>query len=167
MNTFERYFIEEKETHKENKNPYFKLRDNEKMCDMIFEEFGLNPQESHIINGHVPVERKKGESPIKANGKLLVIDGGFSRAYQKKTGIAGYTLIYNSYSLQLVSHQPFTSAEEAIVNESDILSTTVVVEHQQKRRRVRDTHIGRDIQSQVDDLKLLLLAYRKGLIKEM
>jgi fructose-1,6-bisphosphatase-3 len=167
MTTFERYFIEEKETHKENKNPYFKLRDDEKMCDMIFDEFGLNPSESHIINGHVPVELKKGESPIKANGKLLVIDGGFSRAYQKKTGTAGYTLIYNSYSLQLVSHQPFASAEDAIVEESDIFSTTVVVEHQQKRRRVRDTDIGIDIQNQIDDLKLLLLAYRKGLIKEM
>ena len=167
MTTFERYFIEEKETHKENKNPYYKLRDDEKMCDMIFEEFDLNPSESHIINGHVPVESKKGESPIKANGKLLVIDGGFSRAYQKKTGIAGYTLIYNSFSLQLVSHQPFTSAEEAIVNESDIFSTTVVVEHQQKRRRVKDTDIGIEIQNQIDDLKLLLLAYRKGLIKEI
>lgn len=166
MTTFERYFIEDTKTHKENKNPYFKLRDSEDMCDRVFEEFGLDPRESHIINGHVPVEKKKGESPIKAGGKLLVIDGGFSRAYQKKTGTAGYTLIYNSYSLQLVSHQPFTSAEEAIVQESDILSTNDVVEHKINRKRVKDTDIGVDIKNQIDDLKLLLLAYRKGLIKE-
>lgn len=166
MTTFERYFIEDSKTHKENKNPYFKFRDSEEMCDIIFKEFGLDPKESHIINGHVPVEKKKGESPIKAGGKLLVIDGGFSRAYQKKTGTAGYTLIYNSYSLQLVSHQPFTSAEEAIVQESDILSTNAVVEHKINRKRVKDTDMGKEIQNQIDDLKLLLLAYRKGLIKE-
>lgn len=166
MTTFERYFIEDSKTHRENKNPYFDLRDNEEMCDMIFEEFGLDPKESHIINGHVPVETKKGESPIKAGGKLLVIDGGFSRAYQKKTGTAGYTLIYNSYSLQLVSHQPFTSAEEAIVEESDILSTNAVVEHNINRKRVKDTDMGIEIKNQIDELKLLLLAYRKGLIKE-
>jgi fructose-1,6-bisphosphatase-3 len=166
MTTFERYFIEDTKTHKENKNPYFKYRDSEEMCDIIFKEFGLDPNESHIINGHVPVEKKKGESPIKAGGKLLVIDGGFSRAYQKKTGTAGYTLIYNSYSLQLVSHQPFTSSEEAILNESDILSTTAVVERKQNRRRVKDTDAGVEIQTQIDELKLLLLAYRKGLIKE-
>lgn len=166
MTTFERYFIEDPKTHKENKNPYFKLRDDESMCDMIFKEFDLDPRESHIINGHMPVETKKGESPIKAGGKLLVIDGGFSKAYQKKTGTAGYTLIYNSYSLQLVSHQPFTSAEEAIVEESDILSTNAVVEHKINRKRVKDTDMGIEIQNQIDDLKLLLLAYRKGLIKE-
>ncbi|MEF9992039.1 MAG: fructose-1,6-bisphosphatase [Romboutsia sp.] len=166
MTTFERYFIEDNKTHKENKNSYFELRDDEKMCDMIFKEFGLDPNESHIINGHVPVETKKGESPIKAGGKLLVIDGGFSKAYQKKTGTAGYTLIYNSYSLQLVSHQPFSSAEEAIVEESDILSTTAVVEHKINRKRVKDTDMGEEITNQIEDLKLLLLAYRKGLIKE-
>ncbi|RDY28951.1 fructose-bisphosphatase class III [Romboutsia weinsteinii] len=166
MTTFERYFVADKSTHKENKNPYFKLRDNEDMCDMIIKEFGLDPDESHIINGHMPVEEKKGESPIKSGGKLLVIDGGFSKAYQNKTGLAGYTLIYNSQSLQLVSHQPFTSAEAAIVEESDILSTTTVVEHKVNRRRVMDTDIGIEIKHQIDDLKLLLLAYRKGLIKE-
>lgn len=166
MTTFERYFIEEKEAHKENKNPYFKLRENEEMCEKIFKEFNLDSKDAHIINGHVPVESKNGESPIKANGKILVIDGGFSRAYQKKTGIAGYTLIYNSYSLQLVSHNPFTSAEEAIVNESDILSTTEVVEHKDKRKTVRDTDAGIKLQEEVDDLKLLLMAYKKGLIKE-
>ncbi|HEK8706845.1 TPA: fructose-bisphosphatase class III, partial [Clostridioides difficile] len=107
------------------------------------------------------------ESPIKANGKILVIDGGFSRAYQKTTGIAGYTLIYNSRTLQLVSHEPFNSAEEAIANESDILSTTVVVEHKAKRKMVRDTDEGVKIQEEIEDLKLLLMAYKKGLIKEM
>ncbi|MCC0683723.1 fructose-1,6-bisphosphatase [Clostridioides sp. ZZV14-6345] len=167
MTTFERYFIAEKETHKENKNPYFKLRENEVACEKIFEEFDLELDESHIINGHVPVESKNGESPIKANGKILVIDGGFSRAYQKTTGIAGYTLIYNSRTLQLVSHEPFNSAEEAIANESDILSTTVVVEHKAKRKMVRDTDEGVKIQEEIEDLKLLLMAYKKGLIKEM
>ena len=166
MTTFERYFIEEKETHKENKNPYYLLREDDEMCARVYEEFDLDFEESHIINGHVPVESKNGESPIKANGRILVIDGGFSRTYQKKTGIAGYTLIYNSYSLQLVSHEPFSSAEEAIVNESDILSTTVVVEHKVKRRRVKDTDAGEKIKDEIKDLKLLLLAYRKGLIKE-
>lgn len=167
MATFERYFIADKETHKENKNPYFKLREDKNMCDKIFKEFSLDLQESHIINGHVPVESKNGESPIKANGKILVIDGGFSRAYQKKTGIAGYTLIYNSQTLQLVSHEPFTSAEEAIVNETDILSTTIVVEHKVKRKTVRDTDAGKKLEEEVKDLKLLLMAYKKGLIKEM
>lgn len=167
MTTFERYFISEKEAHKENKNPYYFLREDETICKRIFDEFDLDFEESHIINGHVPVESKNGESPIKANGRILVIDGGFSKAYQKKTGIAGYTLIYNSYSLQLVSHEPFSSAEEAIANESDILSTTVVVEHKVKRRRVKDTEAGEKIQDEIRDLKLLLLAYRKGLIKEM
>ncbi|HBF7322392.1 TPA: fructose-1,6-bisphosphatase [Clostridioides difficile] len=167
MTTFERYFIAEKETHKENKNPYFKLRENEMAYKRLFEEFDLELDESHIINGHVPVESKNGESPIKANGKILVIDGGFSRAYQKTTGIAGYTLIYNSRTLQLVSHEPFNSAEEAIANESDILSTTVVVEHKAKRKMVRDTDEGVKIQEEIEDLKLLLMAYKKGLIKEM
>ncbi|MCC0763059.1 MULTISPECIES: fructose-1,6-bisphosphatase [unclassified Clostridioides] len=167
MTTFERYFIAEKETHKENKNPYFKLRESDVACERIFEEFDLELDESHIINGHVPVESKNGESPIKANGKILVIDGGFSRAYQKTTGIAGYTLIYNSRTLQLVSHEPFNSAEEAIANESDILSTTVVVEHKAKRKMVRDTDEGVKIQEEIEDLKLLLMAYKKGLIKEM
>ena len=166
MTTFERYFINEKETHKENKNTYFKLRDTENMCNMIFEEFELDKKESHIINGHVPVECKKGENPIKANGKLIAIDGGFSRAYQQKTGIAGYTLIYNSYSLQLVSHQHFTTTEQVILEERDILSTTSIVERNINRKYIRDTDIGKDILESIKDLKLLLLAYRKGLVKE-
>lgn len=167
MTTFERYFIAEKETHKENKNSYFTLREDEDVCNKIFKEFELDTNESHIINGHVPVESKNGESPIKANGRIIAIDGGFSRAYQKKTGIAGYTLIYNSQSLQLVSHEPFTSTEEAIVNESDILSTTMLVEHKLSRKTVKDTDAGKKLLDEVDDLKLLLTAYKKGIIKEV
>ncbi|MDD4779259.1 MAG: fructose-1,6-bisphosphatase [Tissierellia bacterium] len=166
MTTFERYFIDDKETHIENKNPYFKLEDSEDMCKIIFEEFGLNPDESHIINGHVPVKFKKGENPIKANGKLLTIDGGFSRAYQKTTGIAGYTLIYNSYGLILVSHDPFESAQKAIEEEIDIHSTKIVVENEVERKRVRDTDDGIKIKSQIEDLEMLLEAYRSGLVKE-
>ncbi len=166
MTTFERYFIKEKETHKEKKNAYFEFRDTENMCNMIFEEFGLDKKESHIINGHVPVECKKGENPIKANGKLIAIDGGFSRAYQQKTGIAGYTLIYNSYSLQLVSHQHFTTTEQVIIEESDILSTTSIVERNINRKYIRDTDSGKEISENINDLKLLLMAYRKGIIKE-
>lgn len=166
MTTFERYFVKEKETHKENKNPYFLLRDNEDLCNSILIEFGLDPKDSHIINGHVPVKTKKGESPIKANGKLLVIDGGFSKAYQPETGIAGYTLIYNSYGLILVSHEPFESIQKAIEEEKDILSSTIVLEANLERKRVEDTDKGKDIQQQINDLMMLLCAYRKGLIKE-
>jgi fructose-1,6-bisphosphatase III len=166
MTTFERYFIDDKEAHVEKKDPYFKLEDNERMCNMIFKEFGMNPEVSHIINGHVPVKIKKGESPIKANGKLLVIDGGFSRAYQDTTGIAGYTLIYNSFGLLLVSHEPFESTQKAIEEEKDILSTTVVLEQEVERKRVGDTDIGEELRAQVRDLEMLLDAYRKGVIKE-
>ena len=166
MTTFERYFIDDKETHVENKNPYFNLEDNEEMCKIIFEEFGLNPNESHIINGHVPVKIKKGESPIRANGKLLTIDGGFSRAYQDTTGIAGYTLIYNSYGLLLVSHDPFESTQKAIEEENDIHSTIMVVEKEVERKRVRDTDDGKELQSQIKDLEMLVDAYRSGFIKE-
>lgn len=166
MTTFERYFINDKETHVEKKDPYFKLEDNEKMCRIIFEEFGLNPDVSHIINGHVPVKLKEGESPIRANGKLLVIDGGFSRTYQGTTGIAGYTLIYNSYGLLLVSHDPFESTQKAIEEEKDIHSTTMVLEKEVERKRVRDTDDGEKLKFQVKDLEMLLDAYRSGLIKE-
>lgn len=166
MTTFERYFIENKETHEEKKNYYFDLEDDEKACNMIFKEFGLDPKVSHIINGHVPVKIKEGESPIKANGKLLVIDGGFSRAYQPQTGIAGYTLIYNSYGLLLASHEPFESTQKAIEEEKDILSTTVVLEQEVERKRVGDTDIGEELKYQIQDLELLLDAYRKGIIKE-
>ena len=166
MTTFERYFIDEVETHAEIKNYYYKYRDNEKVCNNIFGQFGLDPKESHIINGHVPVETLKGESPIKAKGKLLVIDGGLSRAYQGKTGIAGYTLIFNSYGLLLVSHEPFESTQKAIKEEKDILSSTVVLEQTVVRKRVGDTDIGCGLKLQIKDLEMLLAAYRKGLIKE-
>lgn len=166
MTTFERYFIDDEITHKERKSPYFKMEDSEKMCRLIFEEFGLNPDNSHIINGHVPVKSKSGESPIKANGKLIVIDGGFSRAYQGTTGIAGYTLIYNSYGLLLVSHDPFESAQKAIEEEKDIHSTTMVLEKEVERKRVGDTDNGEQLKEQIKDLQMLLDAYRIGLIKE-
>ncbi len=166
MTTFERYFIAEDETHYEKKDPYYDFRNDEIICDNILMEFGLNPDDSHIVNGHIPVEKKNGENPIKANGKLMVIDGGFSKAYQSKTGIAGYTLIYNSYGLQLVSHQPFESTEKAITEETDILSSKIVLEHVTKRKMVGDTDIGIELKDQLLELKLLLLAYQKGLIKE-
>lgn len=165
MTTFERYFIDEKETHKERKSPYFKLINDERICEKILKEFDLDPDNAHIINGHVPVETKKGESPIKANGKLIVIDGGFSRAYQPKTGIAGYTLIYNSYGFRLASHEPFESSEEAINEEKDILSTMIVLE-KIDRKYIKDTDVGIEIEDQIKYLKMLLLAYRKGYIKE-
>ena len=120
MATFERYFIAEKETHKETKNAYYHLIENEQVVDSILAEFKLDAKESHIVNGHVPVKSIKGEKPVKCNGKVLVIDGGFSKAYQGQTGIAGYTLIYNSYGMILVAHNPFESAEKAILDETDI-----------------------------------------------
>lgn len=166
MTTFERYFVDDKETHIEVKNPYFKLRESEEMCNMIFKEFGLDPEISHIINGHVPVKFRKGESPIKANGKLLVIDGGLSRAYQKTTGLAGYTLIYNSYGLLLVSHESFESTQKSIEEEKDILSTTIVLEREAKRKRVADTDDGEELKTQIEELTMLLEAYQKGIIKE-
>lgn len=166
MTTFERYFIAEQETHKEKKNSYFTLRENEKILKKLFDEFELDFNDSRIISGHVPVKMKKGESPVKANGRVLVIDGGFSKAYQSKTGFAGYTLIYNSRTLQLVSHEPFTSAEDAVVNETDILSTTVLVEHKSSRKKIKDTEEGQGYLEKIDDLNMLLSAYRKGLLKE-
>ncbi|MBU3185715.1 fructose-1,6-bisphosphatase [Clostridium estertheticum] len=166
MTTFERYFIDDKSTHKEVKNSYYKYRDDEPTCNNILSEFGLNTNDSHIINGHVPVKTKQGESPIKANGKLLVIDGGFSKAYQPETGIAGYTLIYNSYGLLLTSHAPFESTQKAIDEGKDILSSTIVLEKSTNRIRVVDTDIGLDIKDQIKNLESLLTAYRKGFIKE-
>ncbi len=166
MTTFERYFVAEKETHKEEKNPYYKLRNDEFICKQILEEFGLDGECGHIINGHTPVKEGKGESPIKASGKMLVIDGGFAKAYHKETSLAGYTLLFNSYGLQLVSHQPFTTKEDAIKNETDILSTRQVIEMEINRKRVRDTDIGAKLSEQAEDLKVLLDAYRNGLLHE-
>lgn len=167
MTTFERYFIDESETHYERKDPYYFHRNDAEICNKILCEFGLDPNEAHIINGHVPVKKKDGEDPVKADGKLIVIDGGFSRAYHSKTGIAGYTLIYNSFGLQLVSHELFESTEKAIEEEKDILSSTVIFERVVKRKSVGDTDIGIELKGQLHELKSLLLAYRKGLIKEV
>ena len=166
MATFERYFITDPETHREEQGCYYTLRDNEAVCDMILDEFGVEGEHRHIINGHVPVRINKGETPIRANGKLMVIDGGFAKAYHGTTGIAGYTLVFHSRGLQLVQHEPFTSAEEAIRNGTDIVSTIQLVELSQKRMRVRDTDKGRELLSQIDELSELLYAYRHGIIKE-
>ena len=166
MATFERYFLAEKEMHIEKKNPYYALLENEKVIDKILIEFSLDPSDAHIVNGHVPVKRKDGESPIKCNGKVMVIDGGFSKAYQKQTGIAGYTLIYNSYGILLVAHEPFESTEEAIEKEKDIHSEIMVVERVMDRILVGDTDVGRELREQVADLERLLAAYRSGEIIE-
>lgn len=166
MATFERYFIGEKELHKEIKGHYYTLRNEEKICDMLLDEFGVTGQHMHIINGHVPVKTIKGENPIKANGKLLVIDGGFSKAYQPETGIAGYTLVYHSRGMQLVQHEPFMSAQKAIEEGQDIKSTTFVVELNSKRMMVKDTDKGKELETQINDLRKLLVAYRNGFIKE-
>ncbi len=166
MATFERYFITDKETHKEIKGYYYSLRDREDVCDMIMDEFEVVGEHRHIINGHVPVKAVQGEKPIKANGKLMVIDGGFSKAYQPETGIAGYTLVYHSRGFQLVQHEPFTSTQRAIEEGLDIKSTTQIVEMSTKRMMVKDTDKGRELSIQIEDLKKLLVAYRTGLIKE-
>lgn len=166
MATFERYFLTDKATHAEPKGFYYKLRDDEHVVDAILDAFGITGPNRHIINGHVPVHVTKGENPVKANGKLMVIDGGFSRAYHKETGIAGYTLVYHSRGFQLVQHEPFTSTEEAIKKGTDIISTTQIVELNQHRLRVADTDKGRELSAQVDDLKELLYAYRHGYITE-
>lgn len=166
MTTFERYFVEDKETHKEKKNSYYRLMDNEEVLNHILEEFGLNTETSHIINGHVPVELKKGETPIKCKGKLLIIDGGFSKAYHDKTGIAGYTLVANSHGMCLVSHDLFESKESAIRNESDIFSDSIVVETAPHRIRVADTDIGIELRGSIEQLENLLKAYHEGVIVE-
>ncbi|MDO4320193.1 MAG: fructose-1,6-bisphosphatase [Bacteroidales bacterium] len=166
MTTFERYFVADKSTHREGKGAYYELRNDEAVCDMILDEFGVTGKHRHIINGHVPVRLDKGETPIRANGKLMVIDGGFAKAYHSKTGMAGYTLVFHSRGFQLVKHEPFTSTEEAIRNGTDIVSTTEIVELSSHRMRVRDTDKGVELQSQIDELTQLLYAYRQGLIKE-
>lgn len=167
MATFERYFIEDKETHYEEKGNYFKFRDNEEVIDRIMDAFNIKGKNRHIINGHVPVHVRNGETPIKANGKLMVIDGGFAQAYHKETGIAGYTLIYHSRGFQLVQHEPFTSTADAIQQCTDIKSTTQIVEMSSHRMLVADTDIGIELKKQISDLEKLLYAYRHGLIKEV
>lgn len=166
MTTFERYYVADKATHEEKKNAYYKMRNDEKTCEKILNEFGLDPLKGHIINGHTPVKEKRGEDPIKANGRIIVIDGGFSKAYQGTTGLAGYTLLYNSYGMVLVSHQPFTSVSEAIENEIDIMSTRRVIDRELDRKKVRETDVGKELTKQVSDLNALLAAYRNGDIIE-
>ena len=166
MATFERYFLKDKETFKEEKGNYFKLRDNEEVCDRILDSFGVKGKNRHIINGHVPVHASKGENPIKANGKLMVIDGGFSEAYHHETGIAGYTLVYHSRGFQLVQHEPFMSARDAIERGIDIKSTTQLVELSAHRMLVADTDKGEELRSQIEDLRQLLYAYRHGILTE-
>ena len=166
MATFERYFLKDESTYKEEKGNYFKLRDNETICDRILDAFEVRGENRHIINGHVPVHASKGENPIKAGGKLMVIDGGFSRAYHKETGIAGYTLVYHSRGFQLVQHEPFTSAADAVESGTDIISTTQIVEMSSHRMLVADTDKGAELRTQIEDLHKLLYAYRHGIIKE-
>ncbi|MGL5258898.1 MAG: fructose-1,6-bisphosphatase [Lachnospiraceae bacterium] len=167
MTTFERYFVEEKSTHKEMKNAYYRHFDNENVLNNILKEFGLSTKTSHIINGHVPVELKKGETPIKCDGKLLIIDGGFSKAYQEKTGIAGYTLVANSRGMRLVAHEYFESKESSIIKETDIISDSFFVETSSNRIRVADTDIGIELSDSINQLERLLKAYRDGIIVEM
>ena len=166
MTTFERYFIADKDTHTEPKNPYYLLYENEDVINNILTEFGLPTEGSHIINGHVPVKARKGESPAKCNGKLLVIDGGFSKPYQKTTGLAGYTLIYNSYGLVLTAHQVFKSMEETVLNEDDAESSIVLEENLFKRKTVADTDNGKVLKKYIEELEALLKAYRSGEISE-
>ncbi len=166
MATFERYFLTDKETFKEKKGNYFMLREDAKICDYILDAFGVSGENRHIINGHVPVHAASGENPIKAGGKLMVIDGGFAQAYHEETGIAGYTLVYHSRGFQLVQHEPFTGTENAILNGSDIKSTTQIVEMSAHRMLVADTDVGKDLKRQIEDLEKLLYAYRHGYIKE-
>lgn len=166
MATFEAYFINDKKASKEKKNKYYELLDDPKTVDSILREFGLDENNSHIINGHVPVEQVNGETPIKCGGKLMIIDGGFSKAYHSKTGIAGYTLVYSSHGMRLAAHEPFESMETAIKNETDIVSDTITVESANERLKVADTDTGKEIRESIGHLKDLLAAYRDGLLAE-
>ncbi|MGE8077475.1 fructose-1,6-bisphosphatase [Peribacillus loiseleuriae] len=156
MTTFERYFIKDKATHKERKNPYYHLRENEETCRKILTEFDLNPDQGRVINGHTPVKEIDGENPIKANGKMIVIDGGFSKAYQSKTGIAGYTLLYNSYGMQLVAHKHFNSKEDVLLNGTDVLSVKRLVDKELERKKVLETNVGEELLQEVSILRSLM-----------
>ena len=166
MTTFERRFIADESTWTEPKNAYYTYYENPEHCDKMLKEFGLEGDHCHIINGHVPVKVKKGESPVKGGGKLLVIDGGFSRAYQSTSGIAGYTLIYNSRHYRIVSHQPFAGKYNAVHRNDDIANESVIFEKMETRMRVRETDEGTELQTRVDDLLMLLDAYRTGAVTE-
>ncbi len=166
MTTFERYFLSDKDLQHEEKGYYYKLRNDAAVCDRILDAFGVKGENRHIINGHVPVHAADGENPIKADGRLMVIDGGFAKAYHNTTGIAGYTLVYHSRGFQLIQHEPFESVSEAIKNETDIKSSIQIVELMGQRIMVKDTDKGLEMQKQIDELKELLYAYRHGIIKE-
>jgi fructose-1,6-bisphosphatase-3 len=173
MATFERYFLAEPATHHEEKGAYYQLRENPAVCSRILQHFGVLPLMGelegvcpHIINGHVPVHASQGENPVKADGMLMVIDGGFSKSYHHTTGIAGYTLVYHSRGFELIQHEPFTSTAEAVASGTDIKSSKQIVEMMGRRIRVRDTDKGRQIQEQIKELRSLLHAYRHGIIKE-
>ena len=166
MTTFERRLIADERSWAEPKNAYYTLYENPEICDAILKEFGLHGPHCHIINGHVPVKARKGESPIKGGGKLIVIDGGFCKAYQPTSGIAGYTLIYNSHCYRIVAHQPFVGKEKAIRDNYDISSSTTIFERLEDRQKVMETDLGRDIQERIADLRKLLDAFRDGVVTE-
>ena len=166
MTTFERRFIADEATWAEPKNAYYTYYQDRRVCDRLLLEFGLKGEHCHIINGHVPVKVRKGESPIKGGGKLIVIDGGFSRAYQSTSGIAGYTLIYNSRHYRIVSHQPFTSKWNAVHKNDDIRNDSEIFEKMETRMRISDTDEGAELQDRVDMLMMLLDAYRSGAVTE-
>lgn len=166
MTTFERYFINDKELQKETKGAYYELANKREICEKILLEFGIDPDKGRIVNGHIPVRTIKGETPMRAEGKRFVIDGGFSKPYQEKTGIAGYTLIYNSHGIQLVEHEMFESREEAIRSGADIHSRIQLQDFSNNRILIRDTDIGHSLREQINDLKDLVLAYQNGQIKE-
>ena len=166
MTTFERRLIKNEKAWAEPKNAYYSLYEDPEVCNLILREFGLEGPHCHIVNGHVPVKARKGESPVKGGGKLIVIDGGFCKAYQPTSGIAGYTLIYNSHSYRIVAHQPFVGREKAIRDNYDISSSTTVFERMDDRQKVLETDMGREIRMRIDDLRLLLDAYRDGAVTE-
>lgn len=166
MTTFERRLVKDESAWIEPKNAYYTWYHDPAVCDMLLKEFGLEGPHCHIINGHIPVKTKKGESPIKGGGKLIVIDGGFCKAYQPTSGIAGYTLIYNSHNIRIVSHQPFAGRRDAVRNDHDIANNTLVFEHMESRVKISETDQGRELQARVDDLRALLLAYRTGAVTE-
>ena len=167
MATFERYFVRDKETHKELQNPYYAFRDDESVVRGILSEFGVHPDQGCIVNGHVPVRIKKGQTPVKANGKLIIIDGGMAKAYQKVTGIGGFTLIANSHGILLAEHKPFDSAQRAIQEDVDMESNTTSIYSYPQRMFVEDTDRGVAQKQRIAALKNLLEAYRTGLIKEL
>lgn len=166
MTTFERHFIHDHETWKEEKDPYYEITKSEEGCMVILHEFGLDGPNCHIINGHVPIKSKDGESPIKGNGRLFIIDGGFCKAYQKTTGIAGYTLIYNSHYMRLSAHEPFDGKENAIHDNKDILSSTIVSEELDHRLKISEMDRGKKLKAEIEHLQKLLYAYRHGIIAE-